>query len=129
MSQYTELCGVAYAKPSVTIDHVRTKIIEAAGKENTEIYFQCNDVLDNRNGTLTIDFGSIPSEGLGTSLIESVLQTIAPLFDDCEIECVNGMNWNDATMYRMIDGRVEIATAALTPCSAWKSLSFQFQQP
>lgn len=124
MSQYTELCGVAYAKPGITIDQVRAKIIETTGKENTEMYFPYNDVLDNRDKTfITINFSSIPPEGLDTSLIEPVLQAIAPLVDDCEIECVSGMNWNDATLYRLINDRVDIATAALTPCSEWTPLS------
>lgn len=123
MSRHTELCGIAYAKPGVTIDEVRGKIIQASGQENAEIYFLHDDVVEDCGGTLAIDFGRVPHEGLDADLVEPVLEAIAPLFDDCEIECVSGMNGNDATMYRLIDGRVDIAAAALAPCSAWEPLA------
>jgi hypothetical protein len=123
VSRRTELCGVAYAKPGVTIEEVRAKVIEAIGQEDAEIYFLQEDVLEECGGTLALDFGRVPAEGLDADLVEPVLEALAPLFTDCEIECVGGMNWADATIYRIIDGRVDIAAAALAPSSAWEPLS------
>lgn len=80
-----------------------------------------------------IDFGLIPPEGAHADMVESAMLALAPFVDTSdagfvEVEMVPGMNWNDAFMYRFVEGHVEISGARLASDGNWKPVEVQPQQ-
>lgn len=127
MGSYSEWCGVVPLNQSMPCDQVAAIIAGAIGKDDQERFFPIGDVIepgDDPSKAANLCFNMIPEEGCCIDMVEKAMLALAPYVDTSpagyvEIEMVPGMNVGGPAMYRFIDGRVEVSSAALCSNSPW----------